>query len=331
MSQEPILPKTIGDDSSRKENEEDSGFLKSFLRALLYMAVGAAISILLTDNRLQDIIRLPPITTFLNADLPPQSGQNYSYLFQLPVQETEHIRFLPKEKLLVAVTAKAGSTTFWKWLFTGVTGKQEFNCSSYVQNVRAQCWDKRAIELHDLPPEVREFALTSPKVLRVAVWRDPFSRLVSCWKSKFACEAWKYGTDYPDRERMVPQLRHSAGLPDVPCLNISMYADTLEAVRLRVLSGNVPLKELNPHLRPQEFFFNDIKYNMILDVTELSDAKKVYRVWKRLPHRHEVQRRMEHLHKSTGESIAIPEKAAELIGRFASLTKPKPDDILVRR
>lgn len=302
---------------------------KHVLHAFIYIALGVVLSFLCLDDRVVQLFPLLRRGHVARIDgLQNFRGEADAQQLLELTREADHFIYLKEERILAAVTAKGGSTSFWQWLFVGVTGQTEFNCTTYVQNVRAMCWKDRAVPLIDLPEERRMFVLTDPSVLRVAVWRDPFERIISCWKSKFACEAWTYGTDYPDRERMVPELRKIAALPETPCLNISQYADTLDHIRSRIVVGAISIRDLNPHIRPQSFFFGSLNYSLILDVRQLSNARTVSAITDRLPYASLAGTRPQHLHESKGVELVIPESAAISIAKFATLTEPVPRNIV---
>lgn len=299
------------------------------------MILGAVLSYLFLENDLTRLLKLLPLDTkagnrSFSASLVgiDQNEIKLDERMRLlnATRNANHIRYFAYYKILIAVTAKGGSTSFWKWMYRSVTGNDVFNCSTYVQNVHSSCWKKQAVELPDMTDEQRLFALNDDSVLRVAVWRDPFDRILSSWKSKFACDAWLYGTDYPDRARMVPQLLKAAGLPyrNVDCLNLSEFSITLDHVRRRIINGEVALQSLNPHIRPQQFYFSLINYSLVLDLIQLSNYSVIKPLSDRLPFSSD-RSKIEHLHASKVSEMVISQAVATLISKFSSLTESYPE------
>lgn len=134
-----------------------------------------------------------------------------------------------------------------------------------------------------------------------------------------------YRTDFHDRNRMVPQLLEHANLTsDVPCFNISSFADTLDVIRQRIEDGVFDVELLNPHIRPERMYFDHIRWGLVLKTADLSDAEKVRPIVERLPYRKFVKNGASHLHESTGPEIVMPASTAKKLADFAALTRERP-------
>eukprot|EP00177_Eucheuma_denticulatum_P001301 GFKZ01002358.1.p1 GENE.GFKZ01002358.1~~GFKZ01002358.1.p1 ORF type:complete len:341 (+),score=37.20 GFKZ01002358.1:102-1025(+) len=249
-------------------------------------------------------------------------------LLQIAREAHQDLVYLPEPDILIMTMAKGGTTTMWNWLYRGLTGREKFNmteCLTYVQDVRSHCWAKQAIHFMNLTERDQWRVLKGDRTLRVAVQRDPFERLVSSWKSKYACEADVYGTDVHNRDKMVPALLKQAEMGyDAPCLSIEQFADALESARLRAgvdagwLSST---RKMDVHIRPQDFFWGEIEYDMVLDVRDLGDVRRLKAILDRLPFRRLCEEGLEHRHKSGGGELVIPEKAAAKLFRYAAQSK----------
>lgn len=241
--------------------------------------------------------------------------------------ENRDLVYLPTSNIMFITMAKGGTTSTWNWLYRGVTGRPRFNmtqCKTYVQDVRCECWGKEANYLYEMSESEQWRILKSAGTLRVAIQRDPYDRLLSSFKSKFTCEHEKYGTDLKNRATMVPTLRRQAGFPiGKPCMNVSEFADALESCRVNAGAKGFKLKKLrnmDVHVRPQDFFFDDIDYDIILDVKEMH-VKNLLPVIQRLKYSQLVEKGIEHRHASSGSELLIPEKTAKKLHAFALESK----------
>lgn len=223
--------------------------------------------------------------------------------------------------VLVAVGAKAGSTSFWAWVYSGLFGRA-FNCSTYIQNFESPCWAGRVVVLEGM--EAREqVRLLTGRTLRVAVWREPTERLVSAWKSKFACGN-VYGTDESDRLRFVPQLRKLAGVEGGTCMSIGEFSECVERVREKIGRREVGLLDVNAHIRPLDYLWGEVVYDLIVKVDDLSKKGKLWDVGKRLKYRTFARRNLPHLHKSRGEAVDMDDDVKIRIQTFADLITGSP-------
>lgn len=252
------------------------------------------------------------------------------------IEDNRELVYIPSAKVLFATMAKSGTSTLFHWLYQLTVGEGTWpsHCSTYVQDIRSSCWQGLALAVHNLSLEEREKVLYSDKeILRIAVQRQPYKRLISSFKSKFTCEHEKYRTDLRNRAAMVPVLRRRAQLPESNslCMNITEFAEALDGCRRRAISfrdrtrGFEFLRVLDVHIRPQVYCFDEIHYDAIIDVADLSDEQVLRPLWERFQHRHNVSVAAGRRHRSTGgSSLSIPDSAAKNLFGFASLSDTAP-------
>lgn len=269
-----------------------------------------------TNNRLRDPDAAPTI---------PSRAR----MLEITAENTD-FSYLPKPDVLFMTMAKGGTTSTFNWLYYGMAGIKynRTGCETYVQDLRSPCWVPHAKYLFELPEDEQWRVLTSSETLRVAIQRNPFERLVSSWKSKVSCDDEKYGTDLNNRVSMVPQLLKQGGMPEDPrqCLSIVEFAETLDAVRTNVGTPATKLRSLrnlDVHFRPQEFYFDEVDYDIVLDVKDLGNTTYLKPIMERLPHNHldKVQWGPTVYHASSGEDLQISERAAKLLHMFAMESK----------
>lgn len=244
-----------------------------------------------------------------------------------------HMVYLHKPNVLFVTMAKAGSSSLWHWLYRGVTGVERWDnsgCRGHVHEKRAICWQGHASYLFMLPVEEQRRILTANETLRIAIQRDPYERLVSAYKSKFTCDGDRFSTDVHERESMVKGLRKWANFPATKnidgqqCMNVTEFARALDACRIHVGEPYYPpsLYDLDDHIRPQNFFFDEVDYHMVIDVRHLSDISVMRPVIQRLPYHDLVRDGIPHRHSSGNTLLSIPEDAATLLYAFALESKP---------
>lgn len=204
------------------------------------------------------------------------------------------------------------------WMFRGVMGR-DFDGAG-LHNIKGEQWNGSAVYLRSLDMEQKKQVLNGSHTLRVAVWRDPYERLLSAWKSKFSCDNKRYGSDYEDRMRIVPQLSKLVGLKTETCMNISQYAHTLDVLRDKLISKDIDVSAVNSHIRPAHYLFDVIKYDLLLDVRDISRPDKVERIVERFRYKDGMLGGAPRLHASTGGDVEIGKEDAEKIAKFADLT-----------
>ncbi|CAN8066970.1 unnamed protein product [Agarophyton chilense] len=228
--------------------------------------------------------------------------------------------YFPHAALLIVSAAKSGSTSLFQFLYRGSTASSTDHapphCASYVQNVESACWRRQAFFLQSYTLPEQRYILTSTSVLRVAVQRNPFERLLSSFKSKFACDTELYNTNKRNRDNLVPKLRRQANLPasSTLCMNISEFATALSNLQ----HSNFPLHKLDVHIRPQRLYQQHIRYDIILDIADLSNLSAVQPIINRLPFGALVADGVPHRHVSGSYALLLPERAARKLYRFAA-------------
>lgn len=246
------------------------------------------------------------------------------------VQMTENNRqmiYLHKADIMLTTLAKAGSSSLWHWLYRGVTGRERWisdDCDLHVHDKKSNCWKGHASYLNMLSPSEQLRILTSDKTLRVALQREPYERIISAFKSKFTCENNRFSTDVHERDRLVTVLRRRSHLPEgVPCMNISEFALALDICRQNVGRPGYPatLSALDDHIRPQEFFFDEIEYHIIIDVKHLSNVTIMQPIIDRVEFKDMVKDGIPARHSSGAEVLVIPEDAATMLHTYALESK----------
>lgn len=268
---------------------------------------------------------------------PPDSGrlltQNPDLSESRVVQMTDNNRqmiYLHKADIMLTTLAKAGSSSLWHWLYRGVTGRERWiadDCDLHVHDKTSNCWNGHASYLFSLSPSEQLKILTSDKTLRVALQREPYERIISAFKSKFTCEDKRFSTDVHERDRLVTVLRRRSHLPEgVPCMNISEFALALDICRQNVGRRDYPanLSVLDDHIRPQEFFLEEIEYHMIIDVRHLSNVTVMQPIIDRVEFKDLVKDGIPARHGSGAEVLVIPEDAATKLHTYALESKQGP-------
>ena len=172
--------------------------------------------------------------------------------------------------------------------------------------------------------------INRPEVLRVAITRDPYERLISAWKSKAACDSDDFGTDVSDRNKIVPILLRQANISkDLTCLSLQSFAIVLDKLRHLSQKGIFDMHDMNKHFRPQECYFEDIPYDIVLDLGDLQNMTMLAPIVKRLRYADLIKGPPARLQASKSSFLMIPEQTAATLYRFATLTEvfpPKDDD-----
>lgn len=244
-------------------------------------------------------------------------------------------------RMLVTIHQKTGTTSFWNWIYKGLTN-QTFNCDTYVQDVASPCWRPHVRAWWVMPEEERQSVISDPDILRVAIHRDPLDRVISCWKSKYACKRNStYKVDLRDQPRMMQEmddvisqatngeslrLSPELNVTNKQCLTIEEYAYMLDVVSDGIDNGRVNVFTMESHLRPQIYFYQYVNYSMVLPVHKLKNATLVKPIVDRLPFVPNGTA-CGHVHSTKGSDLIIPEKTALMLARYASwseraMTKP---------
>lgn len=348
-----------GLDSTGNRNNGKQGLRPIFLRML---AIGAALALLLlavlvSMSTFHCILRpgshvsttgstmstfFPSSLLFGNAnmdltvDFATSEGAsgpaiaNSSRLSEI-VEGNAVLTYLPGPDILLATMARAGSRMIWKSLCIGLLGNKWINFADYMYDKSQPCWGGRAVPVSRLSEPDLWRVLTGPDTLRVAVQRDPYARLISAFKSKYSCEAERFGTDAADRDNKVRSLCHhanlslpSAGTRRDPCMTVSEFATALDRLRENAgQPGFVPsLRYIDHNILPQEYFLDEIEYHLVLDVSDWMDRVKTAPILDRLKHADVLRKHRANIDtRSSGDEVLIPEKAATSLHRFALLSK----------
>lgn len=235
--------------------------------------------------------------------------------------------YVPSVNLLVMTMAKAGTSTVLYALYQGLTGKPWIRACGEIHDRHRPCWRGLAFRLSELPAAQQVRALTSPSTLRIGVQRDPVERLLSAFKSKYTCETARFRAHVTSREVIVRSMRHVLHMPSGPsCMTVSEFATMLDVARTNVGQPPYPLlfRALENHIRPQEFFLDEIKYNFMLNVRDLSDPARINLIMERLPYKVLISHNDVARFASGDEKLHVGEKDMQSIRAFAALSKTAP-------
>ncbi|PXF45114.1 hypothetical protein BWQ96_05153 [Gracilariopsis chorda] len=241
---------------------------------------------------------------------------------------TSDFIYIPYGRLLITTTAKVASTALWTWLHPAIVGHRSQNpCNTtYIQHFAHPCWQGKPIHPSNLSRHQKYSLLKSASVLRVAITRDPFQRLLSAWKSKVACDSHDFGTDVQDRVKFVPRLLRQAGMNRTQdqCLSLAGFAQVLDRLRIKAEQNRFDLRTLNIHFRPQLSYFSVIDYDIIMDISHVSNASVFAPILRRLQFPALADDQPAKMHASSQRLQAIPETTAVQLFKFARLTENFP-------
>ena len=164
------------------------------------------------------------------------------------------VDLIPEAHTGVCVCAKCGSTSFWHRVYSVMFNRDwEYNVTRpWVQEVSPRWEDRRAFatieQEHALFRSPGESHGSKPDPYTFALIREPRARLISAWKSKFACRENKTGVDGASPAELVPRLCKLAGVvaPPEQCLSVRRFLELLLMVHRAGKAG-----WLDPHVRPQ--------------------------------------------------------------------------------
>ena len=115
-----------------------------------------------------------------------------------------------KQRALVCVPAKSGSTSFYFWLYHALTGVHwPFRGAPWVQETSSSRWANvpaKAVRFAHLPHRARTRVLSDASILRYALVRHPLDRGYSAYYSKIACNSG----DRSDHVGAIRQLSRQA-------------------------------------------------------------------------------------------------------------------------
>ena len=161
---------------------------------------------------------------------------------------------------LVCVPAKAGSTSFYFWLYHVLAGRPwPYSGPPWIQDVSSARWANvsgvRVARFDKLPLRQRTRALGDSSVRRFALMRDPIERAISAYYSKVACgtgDAADHAGAIRQLMRQAPRVA-AAGFGagsdlnrSVPCLSATDWGRMVLEARLGAWRWDV-----NAHFMPQ--------------------------------------------------------------------------------
>lgn len=239
------------------------------------------------------------------------------------LRDADTMMYFSDAAVVLMSVAKAGSSTTLTLLYTAATNNQwDRKTCGDIHNRASACWQPIAQPISSLPPDRQRDILTSDRILRVAIQRQPYDRLLSAYKSKYTCEAARFHTHVPNRDKIVPRLREQLQLPSAKsCMTVSEFAHVLDVARENVgRTDGFPTQfyYLDNHIRPTRYFFDRVDYDIVLDVADLSDERKMHAVLKRFPFAgNPLGKRFD----SGDERLFVPKEAERSIRAFAALSE----------
>lgn len=233
--------------------------------------------------------------------------------------------YVPSASAVLMTMGKAGTSTLWNTIYFAMEGRLwDGAICGISHNKSSPCWNGLATYVDALPEDEQWRVMTHPDVLRIALQREPLSRLLSAYKNKYTCEAELFNTEIRGTQMHI--LRRHANLPvGPPCMNVSDFADALERMRLHVGEGHGFVKELrmtDVHIRPQQYLFEDIEYQLVLDVKDVANRTKVEPLFKHFEHSDEAFQQNFHRHDSGNYQLVMTEHTAQQLHDWAQLSAP---------
>lgn len=276
---------------------------------------------------------LPPIDPDACLNLTPHEREQRFAQFGPVVERVDTITkyadqfiYIREPKILLYFLLKGGSRALLGWLYEAVVGDGPWSdtfCQTYIQDIHSTCWSGHAFFMSELDPITRLRILTSDDVLRVAIQRDPYQRLVSAFKGKYACGREVFKGD-PSNSSVL-QLREQSKIrlarPD--CMTISEFAQALRTLRTKGhLNGITQPKFAEGHVRIQLLHDQEIDYDLVLDPRYFKYPKHLKLLYDRLPFKHLVKPLVSVQHASTDTQLQIPPQDDAELKAYAQLSKP---------
>lgn len=279
-------------------------------------------------NKSGDFSSTQPNKCYKCLDIRPTASylSNRTRMRQVVDEISHDMTYVYPIDTVFTTMAKAGTSTTWRMIFTGLTGHvwHKPTCG-IIQDKTSRCWQQYLSRVRDLSEDEQWRVLTSNKTFRVAIQREPFSRLISAFKDNLFCSPRRYGTTIAGKR--VHILRRQARLPPgASCMNVSEYAEALHLIQRNVGSPDyVPsLFRLDECFRPQNYFANDIFYNLVLDVSDLSNYSRTSPFLDLLPHADLVRNTGSHYLSSGDKPVLMDDKTAQKLHNFALLSDLAP-------
>lgn len=296
----------------------------------MYFSISARVSVTntLSTKKVENVSNAPKNSDSINS----KRALDMIRRAELPV-------YIPTADLVVQSQPKGGSTSLFQLIFAGVTGLQSFHagtCKTYVQNFSSPCWRSLVVPLEDARPETRNRLLfgRDDGTLRVAVQRDPFDRVMSAYRDKLACNRNLDEIHREHKKWVVNDLLRTADWDDFKgaqltslgdiCLTLPEFGTVLSRIQRRLKNGAIKeLFDIERHFRPQEYFYNDIHYDIILRVQDLSAPERIQPILKRLPllEQSGISTSIEAWHTTGHRSADMDDETERKIREFSSLSK----------
>lgn len=260
--------------------------------------------------------RKPPLTPTRTADIMKDFNHLIAYVHSL---DTVFVNM-----------PKTGSTTFWQMMFLGLSGKiwDRKRCGD-IHNHISFCWNPYLTDVRYLSPNEQFRVLASNSTKRVAIQRDPFSRLISGYKDKIGCDT---KIDNPLHDYAHRLRRNAKASPGPPCMNISEFAETLETIRTHIgQSGYLKSwRYIDRHFAPQNYFADEIGYHALFDVADLSNQTKLAQILDKLPYGNSSKEANFYSVKSKNVAIMMDDKTAQKLYNYARLAVPLSPESIVQ-
>mmetsp|Transcript_43222 Transcript_43222/g.94194 ORF Transcript_43222/g.94194 Transcript_43222/m.94194 type:complete len:289 (-) Transcript_43222:97-963(-) len=257
------------------------------------------------------VLSLPSSTAALEKHraLLPATLLRASTLEEDSLSSDLFMRYMPKHRLAVCACAKCGSTSLWNYLYENEFGTPwQWSDEPYVQHVTSDRWQGRFVQVRDPAEQER----IMDQEFSFALIRDPKERLVSAWKSKFACgDSTRFHTDLETRDSYVNALLTLAGWKThVHCLSLDAFTFVLEKVHSL---GRA--QSLDRHVLPQHLgCFKDFPPHRFSRVTRIDEDGAFLPLALRL---NTTQAMPRHLHVST-DGVLVTEKIEARLEQITS-------------
>lgn len=240
-------------------------------------------------------------------------------------ESSEGMLYVPAARMMLMTMAKAGTSTTLMVVYQAAAGRlwNSTECGE-IHDKTSACWQGHAMRVSSLSERQQWSVLTSNDTLRIAIQREPYQRLISAYKSIYSCDVERFRTHVPSRNLIVPGMRKRLHLAEErTCMNVSEFGHMLDVARENVGKPTYPreFRFLDNHIRPQEFFFDEIDYQYVFDVSDLSDASKLDIITSRLPYKVRMGNQFVSRFSSGDEALVISDEDARSINAFARISK----------